>query len=196
MQRTETAGIGQGGGYQGTVATRKLGGTATKVVLSHGRRAVEVVAHLNAVQVHLHDALLAPNVLNEKGEIGLETLAHPGGRRPEKHVLGRLLTDGAATAKALAHEALGSRFLDALNVEAIVLQEKLVLARHHGQRQVLRHLGDWYPRVMKARGLAFAHVLHHADEHQRRVVNGQPAVGHHGEDAADEEEQQYVADDF
>ena len=44
---------------------------------SHSLHTVESVAGLDRVQIHLHDALLAPQSLYKHSEISLEAFSHP-----------------------------------------------------------------------------------------------------------------------
>nr|GFD26172.1 hypothetical protein [Tanacetum cinerariifolium] len=52
--------------------------------------------------VHLHDAALAPERLDEDGEVRLGRFAHVGAAVPEKNVFGYLLRNGRAAAHGLA----------------------------------------------------------------------------------------------
>lgn len=125
----EAAGIGQRNGYEGALAAGEFGSRSTEMVLCNSVGTIDAVAHLDAVQVDFHDALLAPQEFDEAGEIDLEALAHPGTAGPEKNVLGRLLRDGGGSVLALvgvldvAHGGL----LDGFEVKAVVLQEAGIL---------------------------------------------------------------------
>ena len=69
--------IGQGGGDEGTVGARQGDGSAAEVLLGDCLGTIDAVAHLDAVEIDLHDALLAPYQFDEYGEIDLEALTNP-----------------------------------------------------------------------------------------------------------------------
>lgn len=125
----EATGIGQRNGYEGALAAGEFGSRSTEMVFGHCVGTIDAVAHLDAVQVDLHDALLAPQEFDEAGEIHLEALAYPGAAGPEENVLGRLLRNGGGSVLALvgvldvAHGGL----LDGFEVKAVVLQEAGIL---------------------------------------------------------------------
>ena len=94
LGRIETAGIGQRSGNEGTLLTGKLRGAGVEMPFGHRIGTIDAVAHLDGVEIDLHDALLRPEEFYQHREINLETFAQPRTARPKEDVLGRLLTDG------------------------------------------------------------------------------------------------------
>ena len=86
-----------------------------------GLYAIDTVAHFNGIEIHFHDAFLAPDVLDEEGEVGLQAFAHPAVAWPQEHILGRLLADGAGATLAFALLSLDLGLLNLLQVKALVL---------------------------------------------------------------------------
>ena len=90
-------GIGECGSYQGTVGTAEVGCLAVEMIFGTGSYAIDGIAHLDGVEVDFHDALLAPQELDEGCEVDFEAFAGPTAAGPEEPVLGCLLRDGAGT---------------------------------------------------------------------------------------------------
>ncbi len=154
--------------------------------------AIDAVAHLDAVEVDLHDALLAPYILDEHCEIGLKALAHPAVSRPQKHVLGRLLADGAGAALPAAAAALEIGAGNLLGVEAVVLEKTVVFAGHDSLGQVVRHLAQGHPLVVDFGRAAVGNLLHATQHHERRVVDWNVLERHHGQYGRGEEEDEQI----
>ena len=185
--------IGQCGGDEGGVALGEPRGRLVEVAARDGLNAVDAVAGLGHVEVHLEDTLLAPNVLDEDGEVNFEALAQPTVAVPQKDVLGRLLTDGAGAALPLAALRLVDGLTDGLEVESVVLQEILVLAGDYSLAGVVAYLVERDPLVVETRQVAVHNVTHGAREHQRREVDRHPTPQHHSEQCAHKEKDDRVA---
>ena len=143
--RGELTGIGKCGGYQGTVRTRQFRRLTAKMLFGNSLYTIDTVAHLDAVEIDLHDALLAPNELYQYREIGFKTLAHPRTPRPQEDILRRLLTDGTASTHAFAFHIMHGCLLNGLIIEAMMLQKALVFAGHYCHGHGRRHLLQAYP---------------------------------------------------
>ena len=73
----ELAGIGQGGGNEGTLTTSEVFGILMEVLLGNGLGPIDAIAHLDGVEIDLHDALLGPEEFDECGEIDFKAFTHP-----------------------------------------------------------------------------------------------------------------------
>lgn len=192
---TVSSGVGERGGYQCAVGAREVVGVDAEVLLGHGLHAVDAVAHLDGVEIDLHDALLAPKSLDEESEVGLQALAQPRAALPQKHVLGRLLRDGAAATQPLAVvEVLQGGLLDGFVVEAVVLHEALVLAGDHSHGHGARHTLQRNPLVVETDGTAIGDLFEATREHERREIDRHKAIGHHREQRGGEEQGQGQTD--
>ena len=78
----------------GTLLASEVFGILAEVLLSNSLGTIDAIAHLDGVEIDLHDALLGPEEFDEGGEIDLKALAHPAAAWPEEDILGRLLRDG------------------------------------------------------------------------------------------------------
>ena len=181
--------VGQRRRYEGALAPGEVFRRRAEVPLGHGRRPVDAVAHLDGVEVDLHYALLAPHQLDEGGEVSLQPFPHPCAARPEEHVLGRLLRDGARAhlALALAPDVVLGGLLYGAEVEAVVRKELGVLAGHDCLRQVWRHILERHPPVVELKALAALALLDEADEHERREVDRDETQQHDSKDGGAEE---------
>ena len=157
-----------------------------------GLYAIDAVAHLNGIQIHFHDALLAPDVLDEEGEVGLQTLAHPAVARPQEHILGGLLRDGAGTAFAATAQGFEPGQIDLFEVEAMVLFKQVVLAGNHCLGHVVGDAVEGYPLVVDGGVLAGEQVACAFHDHERRVIHRHPLEHDHGGDARHKEEYQGI----
>ena len=94
---------------------------------------IDAIAHLDGVEIDLHDALLRPKQLDKESKISLKALAQPRTAGPKKNVLGSLLADGASSELTfLRMLAVAARsMLNGLEVKAMMLQKTLILTRHH-----------------------------------------------------------------
>ena len=115
--------VRQGGSYQGALTTEEVLRLLVEMILSHSIHAIDAVAHLDTVEIHLHDTLLAPHHLNEEGEIHLKSLASPGATRPKEDILGSLLTDGGGTMHLAATSIILGCTLDGIEVKSMMFQE-------------------------------------------------------------------------
>ena len=69
--------VGKGGCNQGTLSTEEILCFLVEMILSHSIHSIDARSHLDAVEIDLHDALLAPHHFDEEGEVNLEALASP-----------------------------------------------------------------------------------------------------------------------
>ena len=186
----EAQGGRERGGDERAVAARELRRFAVEMLLRHGFHAIDAVAHLDAVEIDFHDALFRPEQLDQYGEIGLEALAHPRTRGPEKHVFRRLLRDGATAQAASALHALHQRVADGLGVETAVDIKLLILRGDDGHGKRGRHLLKRHPTVVQTQTLAATPLLDTADHHQRGDVDRHPSQGDHRKKARHKENAQ------
>src|SRR5205085_5836638 len=111
---------------------RRLGGAhrariMTEVALRRGIDAIGTDARLGIVEIDLHDPALAPHMLDQESEPGLDAFARIAAAVPQEGGLGGLLANGGpATDTAARGVALG-RILDRLEVEPVVPAELAVL---------------------------------------------------------------------
>ena len=161
--------------------------------LSNGIDTIDTIAHLNAVEIDLHDALLAPYQFDEYGEINLEALAYPRTARPQEDVLGCLLRDGRSamlTLVGMLDIAHGSLF-DGFEVKAMVFLEVGILRSHNcsGHRRI--HLLDGDPMVMESQLLMVGLLLRQANKHKWCEVNGYPPQDNNRKNSGGEERHHY-----
>ena len=76
----------------------EAGRRVAKIMLSCRLGTKHPIPHLYHIQIHLHNALLAPYKLNQHREICLHRLAQISARVESEDILSRLLRDGAASA--------------------------------------------------------------------------------------------------
>src|SRR6476469_1687176 len=103
-----------------------------EVALGARSDAVSADPRLGDVEVDLHDPPLAPDLLDQDGEPGLESFAEIAAALPQEHVLGGLLADGRAAADVPAPLITLHRLLDRHAVEPVVDAELAVLAGDRG----------------------------------------------------------------
>ena len=107
------------------------------------------IAHLNHIQIHFHDAFLAPKELNQDREICLYCLAQVGARVESEDILCRLLRDCAASADNTPIALiLLIRKGDSIPIEATVLVELGVLVVDDSSDEVGGDVLQWYPLVL------------------------------------------------
>ena len=182
-------GIGQCGCYQGTVGACQFMCRPGEMQLCHSLYSVDAISHFDGVQVNLHDAFLAPDQLDEYSKIHLQPLSHPTGCGPQKHILGGLLTDGAASAITPACLPLLDDLADGVEIKSSVLQVILVLAGYHCYRHVDRHRVQWHPVVSEPHLFPPRHLLHTADEHQGGHIDRYPTVEDNKKDCTPKEQE-------
>ena len=130
----ELPGIGQRSGNQSTFTPAEILGILAEMFLGNGLSPIDTIAHLDRIEIYLHDVFLGPQKLDKHGEICLKTLTHPRTAWPEKHVLCCLLCDGRGaqlTFLRMLSVTLGG-MLDGLIVEPMMLQEPCILTGHDG----------------------------------------------------------------
>ena len=186
-------GVGQRHGDVSTLGTRQPVGRSIEVETRHGISAVNPAPHLDGIEINFHDALFAPDFLNQESEISLQAFSQPGTLLPQEHVAGRLLADGARAPLTLAFPSLKLSFLNLFQVKTAVFKEQIVLARHHRLRQVVGDPVQRHPVVIDLGAIAMQDRLDSADEHQRRDIDGYILKNHHRQNRRGEEENQYVA---
>ena len=158
------------------------------MLLRHSLGPVYAVPHLNGIQIDFHDPVLAPDEFNQGRKIRLQPLAYPTVIRPQKHILSRLLGDGAATPVTLAGPALLNGCTDGLEIKAMMLQVQLILTGNNGNRHVQGHVVQRNPVVPQPDLLAVRYLLTTADYHQRGYIYRHPTVGYNSKDCASEKQ--------
>lgn len=189
------AGRGEAADEGGGVGEGQTGGIHTVVVAGGGSDAVDAGTELCHVEVGLEDAFLAPEDLDKDGVVGFDNLPKIGAGAPGEAVLGRLLREGAAAAKAGALVAMADKHKAELGeVEAVVAVEGAVLASHdgggHGWRDALQGRPvDARPSVLVLQVAAQRH-RGAADRQKRKGQYLQEAPQHECRGQVDEEEEQ------
>ena len=127
-------------GEIGAVGDRQLVQRLVPIGLRRGGNAIGAATEINLVQIKLEDLLLGEGALDADGEDNLLQLALHGLVARQKEVLGDLLGDGRGTDFVAARTAdIGDDGAqDALNVEAAMLIEVLVLGGDEGVNHVGR----------------------------------------------------------
>jgi DNA helicase II / ATP-dependent DNA helicase PcrA len=77
MQRTEFARIRKRSCYQRTLATKQVFRFLVEMIFCNRIHTIDTRSHLNAVEINLHDALLAPHHFDEEGKVDFKSLAGP-----------------------------------------------------------------------------------------------------------------------
>src|SRR5439155_6301344 len=111
--------------------------------------AVSILAEVDLVEISLEDRPLVIAQLEDQRDGGLAKLAEGSPSGGEEEVLGQLLGQGAAALHHGAGAQVGDqRAADPAEVEAVVLEESLVLDGEHRLNQVVRQVteGDWNAR--------------------------------------------------
>ena len=196
IQGTELSRIRQRSSYQGTLATEEILRFLVEMILSHGIDTIDTRSHLDTVEIDLHDALLAPHHFDEKGEIHLKSLAGPGTARPEENVLGGLLTDGTGTMHLTATGIILGSTLNGIEVEAMMLEESGILARHHRHRHVRGYLIHRNPVMMQGNTFTISHLLKTADNHQRSNIYRNKTVGYYSKNGGTEKQHHHPSYDI
>ncbi len=134
---------------------------------------------LGNVEIDLHDPPLAPDVLDQQREPGLEPFAEIAAALPQEHVLGGLLADRRAAADAPAFGVALDRLLDRLTVETVVLAELAVLAGDHRADHVAVDPAERRPVLGDAvlvhqHGRGHRHRYEAEHDHQREAETDEP----------------------
>ena len=157
--RVALARVGQGRCDEGRLTLTQVFRRLAKVQLCDRLDAIDSVASFNRIEVHLHDAFLTPDELNQNGEVCLQAFANPTVPMPQEHVLSGLLGDGTRAAFSFALYRLETGLIDLFKVKAIVLQEQVVLASHYCLWSIVRHLAEWDPLMFQRRKVAANRLL-------------------------------------
>ena len=171
-QRGEIRGLGQ----------RELVQRLVPIGLGRGGNAVGPAAEIDLIQIELEDLLLGEGPLDADGEDRLLELALDVLIPRQQEVLGHLLGDGRSAdhvrSAGLQRAQIGDDGAeDALNVEAAVLIEVLVLGRDEGVDDALGNGGDRHVDAPLARVLGDQPAVIGVDaRHHRRLVLGEHLV--------------------
>ena len=157
------------------------------MLLCNGLGAKDAGAHLNAVEIHLKDALLGPDEFDEKGVVRLQSLTQPRAGAKGKDILCRLLRNRTGAAVALPLLALLKRLLNLVKVKTVVLVKKLVLRRNNSCLQVWRNAFHRYPLVRQLRDATFVNFRQAVANHKGRDGHGYVAVKNDSTDAPHKE---------
>src|SRR3546814_14596173 len=87
---------------------------------------------LRDVQIHLHDALLAPEVLDKDGEPCLQAFAEEPSILPQKGVLGCLLADRRSAANFPAAHMSNEGVFNGVRIEPVMAAHSTVLRSNGG----------------------------------------------------------------
>ena len=168
-------------GEIGRVRQGELAQRLVPIGLGGGGDTVGARAEIDLVQIELEDLLLGEGALDADGEDGFLQLALDILVVRQQEVLGHLLGDGrgADHAAARLHRAqIGDDGADdALNVEAAMLVEILVLGRDESLDDALGNGGDGHVDAPLARELGDEPAVIGVDaRHHRRLVFGEHLV--------------------
>ena len=165
----------------GAIGDRQLVQRLVPIGLRRCGHAIGAAAEINLVQIKLEDLLLGEGALDADGEDRLFQLALDGLVARQEEVLGDLLGDGRGAHHAAAR--LGARHVgdggtqDALNVEAAMLVEILVLGRDEGFDHTVRHRVERHIDAPLAGELGdHVAVIRMDAGHDRRLVFGEHFV--------------------
>src|SRR5215207_4364475 len=86
--------VGQGCGEERRLATGEIARALAEVAPRRRLGTEDAVAPFGNVEIHLHDAALAPYKIEIEGDRQLERLAHVRASRPQEDVLGGLHRNG------------------------------------------------------------------------------------------------------
>lgn len=89
--------MGEADGKKSGFATSEVFGRMVEIMLCGGFAAIDTIAEFDDIQVALHNAALAPNLLYESGVVSLKCLTPHFARMREEAVFGGLLAYGAGT---------------------------------------------------------------------------------------------------
>ena len=154
----------------------------------HALHAINTITHLDAVEIYLHNALLAPHHFYEEREVCLQAFPYPRASRPKEDIFGRLLRDGARPVHSATLHVVGGGFLYGIEIKAVVFQEACVLTGHYSHGHVAGNLLQRHPLMMPSGRLACRNLLEATYEHQGRGVNGNKPIGHNSKDGGTEKE--------
>jgi len=139
--------VRQDGGEHGAIGAREAACGLVEESLRGGFRAVSTVAELRDIQVHLQNAPLGPQALDQDREVGFEALAKIAASGPEEEILCDLLADGAGPPHFMAVLVERIGLFDGRHIEAPMLRKLLILRRHDGERQIGRDFIQSHPAV-------------------------------------------------
>src|SRR3546814_14358184 len=102
---------------------------------------------LRDVQIHLHDALLAPEVLDKDGEPCLQAFAEEPSILPQKGVLGCLLADRRSAANFPAAHIANEGVFNGVRIEHVMAAKSTVLSSNGGAGHARNDLVNRHPRL-------------------------------------------------
>ena len=159
--------------------------------------AEDAIAHLNYIQIDFKDTILAPEELHQDCEIGFHGLAQIGAGVESEDVLSRLLGDCAASVcdAAVALVELVGR-ADSIPIEAAVVVELGVLVIDDSDDEIWGDVLEGCPLVLYLQMATLLVCLDMSEQHERREGHRNELENQDDGDAAEEEGQQEVGEDF
>ncbi len=119
----------------------ELGGRLPEIAAGSRLDAVQAVAEVHLVEIHLENLLLRVQVLEVRGHDHFPELATVSLAAVQEHQPRQLLRDGTAALGAAARlQVLQERTADPDGIDAAVIEEPLILDRDDGLEEVLGHL--------------------------------------------------------
>ena len=147
-------------------------GGGVEIVIGCSLCTKHAITHFNHIQIHLHDAFLAPKELYQDREICLYCLAQVGARVESEDVLSRLLGDCTASADNTPIALiLLIRIGDSIPIEATVLVELSILMIDDSSDEVGGDVLQWCPLVLYVQLASLLTRLNMTEQHQRRERN-------------------------
>lgn len=168
-----------------------------KIMLSCRLGTKYPVAHLNHIQIHLHNALLAPNKLNQHREICFHRLAQISARVERENVLSRLLRDRTATTYDITIVLiLLIRIHNGIPIKTPMLIELGVLVVNDSSDKVRRYVLQRNPLVLYIQTAPLPIRLHMTETHERRIRHRHELKEHHQQQRREKETQQQRTEDI
>lgn len=155
------------------------------------------IAHFNHIQIHFHDAFLAPKELYQDREICLYRFAQVGARVESEDILSRLLGDCAASAyNTPIALILLIRIGDSIPIKATVLVELGILVVDDSSDEVGGDVLQCYPLVLYVQLASLLTRLNVTEQHERRERNRNELEKQDNKQRAEEETQQQRGEDI
>ncbi len=166
-------------------------GRGVEIVIGCCLGTKHTIAHFNHIQIHLHDAFLAPKELNQDREICLYCLAQVGARVESEDVLCRLLGDCTTSADNTPIALiLLIRIGDSIPIKATVLVELGILVVNDSSDEVGGDVLQWYPLVLYVQLVSLLTRLDVTEQHERRERNRNELEKQDNKQRTEEETQQ------
>ena len=167
MFGVEPSGVGQSCSNQSRLSAGELLRCRMEMVPGNRFGPINAVAGLHGIQIYFQNSVLTPEHFYQHREVDFQTLSVPGGTRPQKNILGRLLTDRAGASGFFPILVLPDSLLNLFRIKTPMFEKTLIFGSDDSPFQIVRDVAAGFPVMVPHQLFSAEQLSKRSNDHQR-----------------------------